>query len=166
MKKIIFLSFIALFSLQLQAQQTSKITTFVLVRHAEKVLDGSKDPALTAQGEKRAERLGQMFSSAEIGAIYSTPYERTQATVHPLAAHAEREVQSYEPKDLSFLKAALKENKGKTIVVSGHSNTIPYLVNELIGEDKFKDLDDGEYDKIFIVSVTKVGKGTVLVLSF
>lgn len=166
MKKIILLSLIALFALQLSAQNKSNLTTFVLVRHAEKVLDKSNDPALTAAGKDRAERLSKMFASAEISAIYSTPYVRTQQTVAPLAAHHKLGVESYQPKDLSFLKAALKEHKGDTIVVSGHSNTIPYLVNELIGEDKFKDLDDSEYDKIFIVSVTKVGKGKVVVLSF
>lgn len=166
MKKYILFLLLGLFFLQLQAQQTNKLTTFVLVRHAEKVLDGSADPALTAIGQDRAERLSKMFAPADIGAIYSTPYIRTKQTVEPLSKHHQVKTQNYKPKDLSFLQAALKSHKGETIVVSGHSNTIPYLVNELIGEDKFSDLDDSEYDKIFIVTVKKVGKGKLVVLSF
>lgn len=166
MKKIILFSLIALFTLQLTAQNTGKLTTFVLVRHAEKVKDGSKDPSLTPEGKDRAARLANMLSPADVGAIYSTNYIRTQNTVAPLAKNCELDIQSYQPLDFAFLKEAASTHKGKTIVVSGHSNTIPYLVNELIGEEKFKDLDDSEYDKIFIVTVKKVGKGTVLMLSF
>lgn len=166
MKNTIILLLITLFALQLSAQNKGNLTTFILVRHAEKVIEKSKDPALTAEGQDRAERLAKMLEPADVGAIYSTDYLRTQNTVNPLAKQCELEVQSYEPKDLPFLKEALTAHKGKTIVVSGHSNTIPFLVNELLGGDKFTDLDDSEYDKIFIVMLKKVGKGKVVVLSF
>jgi broad specificity phosphatase PhoE len=41
--------------------------------------------------------------------------------------------------------------KGKTILVVGHSNTIPALVNLLIGSAKYANLADTEYDKIWIL---------------
>ncbi|MBI2283072.1 MAG: hypothetical protein HYU71_05140 [Bacteroidetes bacterium] len=44
--------------------------------------------------------------------------------------------------------------KGKTIVVVGHSNTTPRLVNLLIGENGYPDLGERVYDLHWIVTVT------------
>ena len=165
MKKLFIFISISFLILQLQAQK-KEITTFILVRHAEKAVDGTKNPDLTKEGYLRAEKLKSLFQNAEIGAIYSTEYKRTQQTVQPLADHLNLKIQSYDPRDKEFLKSISKPQKGKTVVISGHSNTIPFLVNELIGEERFEQLDDSEYDKIFIVSLRKLGKGSVTVMTF
>ncbi|MBC7586932.1 MAG: hypothetical protein H7178_01125, partial [Chitinophagaceae bacterium] len=47
----------------------------------------------------------------------------------------------------------LLEQKGKTILIVGHSNTTPALTNFLLKEDKFKSLDESVYNKIFVVTV-------------
>jgi 2,3-bisphosphoglycerate-dependent phosphoglycerate mutase len=59
----------------------------------------------------------------------------------------------------------LLKQAGKTIVVAGHSNTIPGLVNLLLHDNKFKNLDDNEYDKIFVVTVEN-DKASVKVLTY
>lgn len=60
-------------------------TTLILVRHAEKVKDGSNDPILTPEGKVRANELMYILKHVELSAIYSTPYKRTQQTVLPTA---------------------------------------------------------------------------------
>jgi hypothetical protein len=48
--------------------------------------------------------------------------------------------------------------KGKTIVVAGHSNTTPALVNLLLGAEKYKALDDTVYSKIWILTIKEDGR--------
>ncbi|WP_323756048.1 phosphoglycerate mutase family protein [Roseivirga sp.] len=141
-------------------------TTFILVRHAEKGTDDPRNPSLNEEGILRAEKLLNMLSSAEVGAIYSSPYKRTRETVAPLASQLGLEIQEYNPSENTFADEALKSYQGKTILVSGHSNTVPGLANYLLGEDKFKQLDESEYSKIFIVTVDTVGKARVMVLNY
>ncbi|HMB97845.1 MAG TPA: histidine phosphatase family protein, partial [Balneolaceae bacterium] len=66
------------------AQQNSDITTFVLVRHAEKV-DDSADPDLSPEGYQRAERLTEMLRNITFDNIYSSDRIRTRETVRKIA---------------------------------------------------------------------------------
>src|SRR3989454_12480696 len=62
------------------------VTTVILIRHAEKVIDpNNADPDLSPAGQTRAQELVRMFGDAGINAIYATQYKRTQQTVKPLA---------------------------------------------------------------------------------
>src|SRR6267378_496425 len=62
------------------------ITTVILVRHAEKVIDpNNSDPDLSPAGQVRAQELARMFGDSGINAIYATQYKRTQESVRPLA---------------------------------------------------------------------------------
>ena len=143
-----------------------QLTTFVLVRHAEKASDGTRDPALTAEGEERSGRLNELFKNADITAIYSSPYKRTRATVAPLAASTSLEVKEYDPRGVAFISDIMKNHTGGTIVVSGHSNTIPFVANELLGNDRFAQLEDSDYGKIFIITVSEVGNGVLTLLNY
>ena len=104
---------------------------------------------------QRAERLSASFPSVIPDAFYSTDYVRTMATVSPWAKQAGKEVQLYDSKALPDFADMLKQRKGKTIVVAGHSNTVPQLVNLLIGKEKYNQLADNEYSKIFVVKVKR-----------
>src|SRR5438067_11607217 len=62
------------------------VTTVILIRHAEKVIDpNNADPDLSPAGQARAQELVRMFGDAGINAIYATQYKRTQQTVKLLA---------------------------------------------------------------------------------
>jgi broad specificity phosphatase PhoE len=140
-----------------QAQQHS-LTTFILVRHAEKSNDGTDNPALKPEGLERARRLAAMFSASDIHAIFSTNYKRTTQTAEPLAAVKGLEIQIYEPFKPDVIESMLSKYRGSTIVVVGHSNNIPWIANLLIGKDNYKIFDDNEYGTILIVTVEEKEK--------
>lgn len=166
MKKFLLVALFSLSFLGCIAQTNTEATTFILVRHAEKGTDDPRDPSLNEEGKLRAKKLHHMLSSAEVAAIYSSPYKRTRETVVPLASQLGLEIQEYNPSKNSFADDIVKNYKGKTVLVSGHSNTVPGLANYLLGEKKFEQLDESEYSKIFIVTVNEIGKASVMVLNY
>lgn len=149
--RLISLLFFFLISISLKAQNS---TTVFLVRHAEKV-DQSRDPELSLPGKARAVRLMELLQEAGIDKVYSTSYIRTNETVRPLAEKLNLEIEEYKPFDQEMVNALKSDFKGKSVLVSGHSNTIPALVNQLIKQEKFKQLDDKEYSKLFVVTFSE-----------
>lgn len=140
-------------------------TVFYLTRHAEK--GSGQDPELLPAGKARAARLAERLKSASVGAVYSTDFQRTKATAGPLAQAHGLPVTVY-PADAGAEKLAqewLRKHRGQTIFVVGHSNTVPRIVNALIGARRYGDLSDGDYGKLYRVSVDGEGKGRVEVLS-
>ncbi len=161
----LFITLLVTFCIATCYAQTD-LTTFILVRHAEKADDGTRNPGLTDEGKDRAERLNALLKEAGVSAIYTTPYKRTTSTVVPLSESLGLEVQQYDPRNMDFLDEIMKNHKGGTIVVSGHSNTTPFVANKLLGKEQFKQLSEKEYGMIFMVTISEVGKGTVNVLKY
>ncbi|MFT4925419.1 MAG: phosphohistidine phosphatase SixA [Phenylobacterium sp.] len=134
----------------------STATTFAaseiyLVRHAEKQVDGTRDPALTQTGHQRAQWLANWLKGKNVQHIYSTNYQRTQQTVAPLAQQTGLTVRAYDPRQLAQFAATLKQTTDKTngiVVVVGHSNTTPQLV-QLLGGDAGNPIVESEYDRIY-----------------
>ena len=147
-----------LFVLQTASAQTDKITTFILVRHAEKASDGTNDPELKPEGVKRAGSFAALFEKTNVTAIYSTNYKRTRNTVTPLATAKGITMETYSAMKIPELHSLLTKHEGGTIVIAGHSNTIPEIANALIGEKKFEQFADDDYGNILVISVIAVGK--------
>ncbi|TAJ52135.1 MAG: histidine phosphatase family protein [Chitinophagaceae bacterium] len=149
----------------------AQTSTYIILRHAEKdtTAAGSTmmkaDPPLTQQGRERAEKLLFVLAAYSPDAIYSTNYTRTKSTVTPLAKKFNKEIQVYEPKDLVSFSEKLLQEKGKTIIVAGHSNTTPQLVNLLIKEKKYANLNESVYNQLWIVTV-RDGKGEARVVEY
>lgn len=139
--------------------QTATTTTIILVRHAEKDTIGGKDPQLSVTGRARAEKIPTLFKDAKPDLFYSTPYIRTRQTLMPWAKMAGQEIKAYDPSDLQLFANELKSLQGKTVVVAGHSNTTPVLVNLLLGANKYQVMNDSDYSKLWIVTI-KDGQAT------
>ncbi|RLA02671.1 MAG: histidine phosphatase family protein [Gammaproteobacteria bacterium] len=122
-----------------------------LVRHAEKVADGSKDPELTNIGKHRAERLAQILKAKNITKIFSSNYKRTMETARPLAELLGLDIQPYDPRDLQQFALKLKAESANMLVV-GHSNTTPALV-QFLGGDSHGPMDESEYDRLYHLQV-------------
>ena len=153
------ITFLLVINAFLGLSQTAPITTFILVRHAEKDLTQSTaDPDLSQEGKDRALNLVKMLNQTEIQAIYSTDFKRTKQTVDPTATAKSLSVNIYDPRQTGEIDIMLQKHAGQTLLVSGHSNTIPAFVNYLIGLEKYKPMGDGEYGNIIIVSVAQRGE--------
>ena len=136
------------------------MTTFYLVRHAEKVTTdvSAKDPVLTENGEKRATTLAKKLNSKKLTAIYSTDFQRTKLTVQPIAEKQKLEVKIYNPKILkSWAKIILQENKGGKVLIVGHSNTVLETIDALGGKRPIAEINDQQYDYFFTVNVKEDG---------
>lgn len=134
------------------------------VRHAEKV-DASRDPALSAAGHARAERLAALLADAGVEHIHSSDFVRTRDTAAPLAEARGLEVERYDHRDLPALIARMREAGGRHLVV-GHSNTTPAAV-ALLGGDPGPEIDEArEYDRLYLVTVAADGTVATVVLRY
>lgn len=158
MKYFISLLLVLVLLPEAYSQEIERATTFILLRHAEKADDGTKDPDLSSEGHARANRIASMLCDTPVEAIYATAYKRTQNTVRPLAEKLSISVKAYEPLKKEAIEQMLADHRGGTIVVAGHSNTVPRIANLLIGAQRFSDFADDEYGIMLIVSVTEMGK--------
>lgn len=164
MKKLLIITFLFAFVIVSYSQDQ---TIFILVRHAEKAIDGTNNPPLSEAGLQRANDLAALLANQKIDALYSTPFIRTEATLIPIGRDKGIEVKNYDPyAGASWLSEALKKHKGGTIVISGHSNTIPGLANALLGEETFQQFDDNDYSNLIIIVTNEVGKGKLVRLKF
>ena len=143
----------------LAAQEPAPATVIYLVRHAEKVSDGSQDPPLSEAGQRRAQTVARMFADAGITAVHTTPTERTRATAAPLAAALGVAPHEYDARDLPALARRLAGAGGRHLVV-GHSNTTPELVRLLGGTAD--PMAETEYGRMYEVVIAPDGVRTVV----
>lgn len=160
--KFILTLFLVVVSFAARAQQA---TTFILVRHAEKANDGTRDPDLSEAGKTRAQNLLKVLNKTSVNAIYSTNYKRTRQTVTPLATEKRLEIMMYDGLKMDQIDQMLSTNAEGTIVVVGHSNTIPAIANYLSGQS-FKDFEDSDYGNLIVVTLTERGKGKITWLTY
>ncbi len=132
-----------------------------LVRHAEKV-DQSVDPDLSEDGYLRAQDLARTLADASIEQVHSSGFIRTKLTAEPVADLSGCEVELYNPKDLYTLAEQLKASGGRHLVV-GHSNTTPALVDILGGDPGSPIEEKNEYDRLYILTISRGEVSTVLV---
>ncbi len=125
-------------------------TTFVyLVRHAEKASERG-DAELTEAGKRRASTLMWMLHDVQIDAVYSTNFRRTRDTAAPAAAARDLDVTIYTSND-ELIQTLRKKHAGQTVLVCGHSNTIPRMLSEL-GVPIRDEILPG-YDDLFVVAL-------------
>ena len=144
-------------------ERTSNVTTYYLIRHAEKDRSdvNNQNPKLTETGLKRAEHWARIFKDIPLDAIYSTDYKRTQETAEPIASAKDLPVTSYDLNTIN-LEAFYKLTKGKTVLIVGHSNTTPFFANTLIGKKTYEAMDDNNNGGLYIVTVTTTTRSSIL----
>ncbi|MCH7993989.1 MAG: histidine phosphatase family protein [Planctomycetes bacterium] len=131
-------------------QRSTKPTVVYIVRHAEKTGE-TPDADLSAKGKTRVEVLKWMLRDIAIDAVYSTDAPRTLHTVEPIAKEKGLSVESYVPKPGKLAETIRRKHCGQTLLVSGHSDTIPALLKSL-GVPIEDNILPG-YDDLFIVTL-------------
>ncbi len=164
--------FLTVFALSLLTESSiyafqADTTTLIFVRHAEKASDGTRNPPLNEEGEQRAVNLFHELTEFDVQAIFSTPYKRTEMTSQPTADSLGLEIITYGLEGIEdFLVKVIQDYKGGSVLIVGHSNTTPALVNMVLGRREFEQIDESQYGDLFVVKATELGSATVETRSF
>jgi broad specificity phosphatase PhoE len=127
-------------------------TVVLLVRHAEKGGTPATDPALTSDGSARAAGLVRLAKDSGARAIYATEFQRAQKTVQPLAAQLGIAVTTRPAADVDGLVADIRDHRrGEVVVVAGHSNTIPQIIQKL-GGGMVPAIAESEFDNLYVLT--------------
>ena len=141
---------VAMASFQEDREPTTRPTVVYIVRHAEKTGETS-DADLSNVGKARAEVLRWMLRDIPFDAVYSTDVRRALHTVEPIAKAKGLTVEFYKPAPNRLADIIRWKHSGKTLLVVGHSNTVPALLHSL-GAGIQEQMLDG-YDDLFIVTL-------------
>lgn len=132
-------------------------TTVYLTRHYEKAVGAEYggDPPLTAAGEARAEALREALADVDLDGVYASQYERTRATVAPTALARKRSVGRYATSQgaAATIDSLVAVHAGGNLLVAGHSNTVPRMLDALVGEARYGDLDEADYGGLWRVTL-------------
>lgn len=150
--------------------QNPDITTFILVRHAEKA-NNSQNTPLSQQGFIRAEALSYALRNTSVDAIYATQYDRTQQTIAEIAEEENIDFIEYNATSDSiqvriFLENILENRRGERILIAGHSNTIPIMLNILEGTSNYTTIDENIFDNLFISPAISISNNDIYHLKY
>lgn len=143
-------------------QPAQPSTIVLLVRHAEKASDAEDSP-LTEAGAERARALVRVAEGAGVSAIYSTQFRRNRDTAQPISDRLKLAVTELPITDLqnpgdygkTMARDITEKHAGQTVLVVGHSNTIPLVLEALTNQPS--PVKGAEYSDLFIVALPPSG---------
>jgi broad specificity phosphatase PhoE len=106
---------------------------------------------LNAAGKARAKELIHIFGQSGIKAIYRSHFARSKETAQPLANHLGLSAIEMD-EALQIKNDILANHTGQTVLVIGHSDTVPDIINRLGGAN-LPIINDREFDNLFVVKV-------------
>ncbi len=119
--------------------------SFYVMRHLH-ATPGTSDPELTEEGQRQSRLLPGFFELDKPAAIYVSNTRRAQQTAAPLAQSLGLTPKLYDPANTPGLVLAVQAEQGSILIV-GHSNTVPDIVAALggarppaIAHDQFGDI--------------------------
>lgn len=133
-------------------------TTYYIVRHAEKA-NSTADTPLSAEGQARAQALRDTLISENITKVFVTDYQRTQQTAEPLATELGISPTEVFANQTTELVQQLKTINGENVLIVGHSNTVPVIIDELMESPQNVTITETSFDNLFKVKIKKGGNG-------
>jgi broad specificity phosphatase PhoE len=113
---------------------------------------------------RRARALLAAVRADGVEAIITTQFLRTKSTAAPTASAlgiVPEVVAAGGPTHVQDVAAAIRRHAGQTVLVVGHSNTVPAIVAAL-GAPPPPPICDDEYDDIYVVTVPASGAAKLL----
>ncbi|MEZ9199697.1 histidine phosphatase family protein [Shewanella sp. 10N.286.54.B9] len=147
------------------AEQTNfngaKSKTVIVVRHAEKLNDGTRDPALNKEGILRSISLINALPNLPLSQAIASNYQRTQLTLKPIAEANNITIEIVGTADglqehITQVVELVKSSNGNS-VVAGHSNTVPLIIKAL-GGPKITPLKESDYGDLYLLSIKETGE--------
>ncbi len=146
----------------------SASTTTVYVVEAETIVDGSKDPPLTASGQARAQQLRDVFGRGGAGlgidGVVVSHLRSSQETARPLAdARGIPVVVIDAGGPAEAAHRAIHDFRGGRVLIIGHADTVPAIVESLSGQT-VPAVDDDRTFTVYVVARPRYSPASVSVL--
>ncbi len=153
-------------ALGLLAATPAHAQTIVIVRHAERVLDGGgSDPGLSPEGQARAQALAAGLADEKLSLVLTSPLARTRQTGEPAAKAAGLQVTEVSMEGglaahvAHVAEAARKAPVDTAVLVVGHSNTAPEIARAL-GDPSPEPIAECEFDRLTVIRLSPDGAKT------
>jgi broad specificity phosphatase PhoE len=148
----------------------SAATTVVVLASSGEAEPGTiDDPPISAEGERRAQRLAQMFAPGGTGrldALYVSGERRAQQTAAPLAELLHLAPTAYDVKAVpAAATAVLRGHEGGAVLVVGGAAALQQFLRQFAGPGG-AGVGAAEPDLLYIVSVPSFGRARVLRLKY
>ncbi len=134
--------------------------TFYIVRHAEKA-DNSNDPQLSQLGIERAVDLEKYLADKKLDTVFTSTFKRTMLTgltVFLPRALPQLNIDQQNPQALNTFIQRMKNIKtNKGILIVGHTNTVPTIVQGLCGQT-IAAIAENDYDNMYIIKIKNGNK--------
>lgn len=131
----------------------SPVTSVILVPHAER-LNSTDTTSLSAEGFARAATLSRVVGSARIEKIFVSEKKRTQQTAQHLSAAIGVTPEEVPGNEIARIVDSVSANAGKTILIVGHSDTVPQII-EALGYSPAPVITPSEFDNMFVVTIRR-----------
>jgi len=128
----------------------------ILLRHAEKATQPADDPPLTPAGRARANALAGILADSGVSAVFITQFRRTAETAAPLADRVHVQPRVIPAPNNKELVESVRKIQDGTVVIVGHSNTIPGIIAELGGPSSVA-IPETEFDNLFVLTLDTSG---------
>jgi broad specificity phosphatase PhoE len=141
------------------------MVTVLLVRHAD--VD-SGTTFLNSKGQDRAKALACLAEALRVAAIFTSDIQRTKDTAGPIAAKLDLVLTDVTPPASDLFSGAA----GETVLVVGHSDTIPALLGKLLEGSPVpttpypNPIAHTQFDNLFVVTVAGQSKVEMVHLKY
>jgi 2,3-bisphosphoglycerate-dependent phosphoglycerate mutase len=129
-------------------------TNIWIVNNAEKA---KGIDALSDTGKERAIALFKALKHDDVQVIYITPKKISAQTAEPLATRDKILPRIYTDSVQKFAEIIKLNFIGKNVLIVANYNTIIPLISALGGETPFDELDKGDHDQLFCLTIKSTG---------
>ncbi|GIU22020.1 histidine phosphatase family protein [Shewanella schlegeliana] len=156
-------------TLGIDANSNSPAKIVVLVRHAEKRDDGTRNPVLSEAGQQRAKALIEALQQLELSQLIASNYQRTQLTLDPIANQRKLPVIIADSQfgldaHIASIVTLVNQTSGNSLI-AGHSNTVPLIIKAL-GGPKIPAIEESQYASLYLLSIPKEGAVSLIQTHF
>ena len=113
--------------------------------------------ALSDTGKERAIALLKTLKHDDVQVIYITPKKISAQTAEPLATRDKILPRIYTDSVQKFAEIIKLNFIGKNVLIIANYNTIIPLISALGGETPFDELDKGDHDQLFCLTIKSTG---------
>lgn len=132
----------------------------LLVRHAEAATGEGRDPGLSDAGRARAQALAEALQGARLARVVTSTLRRARDTGSPAAERGGVPLVAVPVTRegglarhvAGVVEAVHAAEPGGAVLVVGHSNTVPRVV-EALGGPSLADMDHDDHSSLFVVTV-------------